>query len=324
MKITKWSPGLDIGVESPIIPIWISFSSLQPHFFAPNIFHNLGSLFGQPLKINSADYLGSQPSLAHVLVELDIMQSYPEKVWLSFKNLGYVQQVQMEVFPPFCDFCKSIGHKRGDFHSSSTATKHVSSSKPVIHISHEVVIMDITGEGVLNDSVNLISLGVSPVVLVFSPELPLVSQFINSVSPGRHNLNVMLLDSMVDGSILAILGQHLCVSETRGGNCDVNLHPIMSCVTSVSILCGLVLVEIPCALAEKSDSSISAIKGNSYILNSSEVSARLVVPNISSPEMPTVLVPGSFIKVHINLISPEALFSHMGVYSGESVRLQID
>ncbi|KAL0906651.1 hypothetical protein M5K25_025164 [Dendrobium thyrsiflorum] len=54
MKLTKWSPLVDIGVESPVIPIWVSFSLLRPHLFAPRILNGLASLFGKPLKIDSA------------------------------------------------------------------------------------------------------------------------------------------------------------------------------------------------------------------------------------------------------------------------------
>ncbi|PKU75028.1 hypothetical protein MA16_Dca019956 [Dendrobium catenatum] len=64
MKITKWLPSLDIGVEYPIIPIWVSFPNLRPHHFSPKILHALGSLLGRPLKIDSATSVGSQPSLA--------------------------------------------------------------------------------------------------------------------------------------------------------------------------------------------------------------------------------------------------------------------
>ncbi|KAH0466367.1 hypothetical protein IEQ34_006470 [Dendrobium chrysotoxum] len=42
MKLTKWSPSLDIGIESPVIPIWISFSKLRPHLFSLSILHALG------------------------------------------------------------------------------------------------------------------------------------------------------------------------------------------------------------------------------------------------------------------------------------------
>ncbi|KAH0459014.1 hypothetical protein IEQ34_011828 [Dendrobium chrysotoxum] len=43
MKLTKWSRSEDIDVDSPIIPIWISFSNLRPHFFSPRILHGLGA-----------------------------------------------------------------------------------------------------------------------------------------------------------------------------------------------------------------------------------------------------------------------------------------
>ncbi|KAL0925370.1 hypothetical protein M5K25_003693 [Dendrobium thyrsiflorum] len=79
MKLTKWSPLVDIGVESPVIPIWVSFPLLRPHLFAPRILNGLASLFGKPLKIDSATSIGSRPSVARVLVELDITKAYPDK-----------------------------------------------------------------------------------------------------------------------------------------------------------------------------------------------------------------------------------------------------
>ncbi|XP_028555801.1 uncharacterized protein LOC114580947 isoform X3 [Dendrobium catenatum] len=48
MKLLKWSPIFDVNVESPIVPVWVSFPSLCPHFFLPHTFHGLGSLFGRP------------------------------------------------------------------------------------------------------------------------------------------------------------------------------------------------------------------------------------------------------------------------------------
>ncbi|KAH0469910.1 hypothetical protein IEQ34_001468 [Dendrobium chrysotoxum] len=79
MRLTKWSPLDDIGAESPIIPIWISFSNLRPHFISPHILHGLGLLFGRPLKVDNATALGSCPSGARVLVEIDITQKYTDK-----------------------------------------------------------------------------------------------------------------------------------------------------------------------------------------------------------------------------------------------------
>ncbi|KAL0903863.1 hypothetical protein M5K25_025919 [Dendrobium thyrsiflorum] len=79
MKLMKWSPSLDVSVESPVIPIWVAFPLLRPHLYTPRILHGLGALFGKPLKIDAATSAGSRPSMARVLVELDITKSYPKQ-----------------------------------------------------------------------------------------------------------------------------------------------------------------------------------------------------------------------------------------------------
>ncbi|KAL0914945.1 hypothetical protein M5K25_015337 [Dendrobium thyrsiflorum] len=84
MKLCKWSALFDVSVESPIIPIWVSFPNLRPHLFSPRILHGLGSIFGRPLRLDNATANGSRPSVARVLVELDITKRYPDRVWLWF------------------------------------------------------------------------------------------------------------------------------------------------------------------------------------------------------------------------------------------------
>ncbi|PKU65710.1 hypothetical protein MA16_Dca009747 [Dendrobium catenatum] len=72
MKVVKWSPDLDVEVDSPIMPIWVSFPLMRPHLFSPRILSSLGSLFGHPLKSDMATASGSHPSMARILVELDV------------------------------------------------------------------------------------------------------------------------------------------------------------------------------------------------------------------------------------------------------------
>ncbi|KAH0434809.1 hypothetical protein IEQ34_026745 [Dendrobium chrysotoxum] len=45
----------------------------------PRILYALGSLFGHPLKVDNATSIDSRPSLAHVLVELNITKKCPNK-----------------------------------------------------------------------------------------------------------------------------------------------------------------------------------------------------------------------------------------------------
>ncbi|KAL0916491.1 hypothetical protein M5K25_014011 [Dendrobium thyrsiflorum] len=149
MKLSKLSPTLDIGVESSVIPIWIFFPNLRPHLFSPRILHALGSLFGRPLKVDNATSIGSRPSLARVLVELDITKKYPEKVWLGPDKLGYIQSVEMEPFPPFCDQCKALGHGRGECRSmSSVPVKGLANSNiPIKNVGNGIVVENVVVDG---------------------------------------------------------------------------------------------------------------------------------------------------------------------------------
>ncbi|PKU80021.1 hypothetical protein MA16_Dca014386 [Dendrobium catenatum] len=114
MNVSKWSPTGDIGDESPIVPIGISFPNLRPHFFSPRILHGLGLLFGNPLKVDNATALGSRPSVARVLVEIDITKKFLDKILIGPEKRGHFQQVFMEDFPLICPKCKRFCHSLGD------------------------------------------------------------------------------------------------------------------------------------------------------------------------------------------------------------------
>ncbi|PKU69884.1 hypothetical protein MA16_Dca011902 [Dendrobium catenatum] len=112
MKLVKWSPTLDVEIESPVIPIWISFPNLRPHLFASRILHGLGKIFGYPLKTDNATSTGSRPSVARVLVEIDVTKKFPNKIWVGPENAGYVQSVVFEEFPEYCVHCSSLVHSK--------------------------------------------------------------------------------------------------------------------------------------------------------------------------------------------------------------------
>ncbi|KAL0923122.1 hypothetical protein M5K25_007168 [Dendrobium thyrsiflorum] len=110
MHILKWTPFFDIRQESPIVPIWISFPNLRLHFFNPKVLHALGSLFGRPLQTDQATAARTCPSVARVLVEVDITKKHAKEVWVGSKAYGYLQKVEFENIPDFCSHCKMHGH----------------------------------------------------------------------------------------------------------------------------------------------------------------------------------------------------------------------
>ncbi|KAI0522459.1 hypothetical protein KFK09_004838 [Dendrobium nobile] len=114
MRILKWTPFFDIKEESPIVPVWISFPNLRLHFFNSKVLHALGSIFGRPLQTDQATAARTRPSVARVLVEVDISKKHPKEVWVGSKAYGYLQKVELEKVSEFCNHCKIHGHAQVD------------------------------------------------------------------------------------------------------------------------------------------------------------------------------------------------------------------
>ncbi|KAL0908235.1 hypothetical protein M5K25_022720 [Dendrobium thyrsiflorum] len=153
------------------------------HLFYPRILHGLGSLFGRPLKIDNATAVGSRPSVARVLVELDISKSYSEVVWIGPDNLGYVQKVVMEEFPPYCDHSKSLGHKKTD---CCTLHPHLGRAPPRPLGNDFENLRDIPNDSIVGDelplaylvgngnlSLEVVEPSITPVALPFGCAAPL-------------------------------------------------------------------------------------------------------------------------------------------------------
>ncbi|KAL0903996.1 hypothetical protein M5K25_026064 [Dendrobium thyrsiflorum] len=110
MRLLKWTPYFDIKEESPIVPIWISFPNLRLHFFNHHVMLALGSIFGRPLQTDHATASRSRPSVARVLVEMDITKNHPKEIWVGSESMGYLQKVVFENVPDFSSHCKIHGH----------------------------------------------------------------------------------------------------------------------------------------------------------------------------------------------------------------------
>ncbi|PKU71541.1 hypothetical protein MA16_Dca004383 [Dendrobium catenatum] len=114
MRILKWTPFFDIKEESPIVPIWISFPNLRLHFFNQKVLHALGSIFGRPLQTDKATASRTRPSVARILVEVDITKKHSKEIWVGSKAYGYMQKIEFEKVPDFCSHCKIHGHAPSD------------------------------------------------------------------------------------------------------------------------------------------------------------------------------------------------------------------
>lgn len=101
MRLLKWTSRFDIKEESHIAPIWIGLSNLKVHFINHQVLFAIAALL-------------TRPSLAQILVELDISKSHPKQVLLGTDDNGYFQEVVFENLHVFCSHCKLYGHTMGD------------------------------------------------------------------------------------------------------------------------------------------------------------------------------------------------------------------
>ncbi|PKU87424.1 hypothetical protein MA16_Dca008520 [Dendrobium catenatum] len=114
MRLLKWTPDFDVHHESPIVPVWVSFPNLRLHFFNSQVLFGLASILGRPLQTDQATASVSRPSVARILVEVDISKKFPNEIWLGSELNGYFQKVEFENFPIFCMHCKMHGHNMND------------------------------------------------------------------------------------------------------------------------------------------------------------------------------------------------------------------
>ncbi|KAI0529358.1 hypothetical protein KFK09_001906 [Dendrobium nobile] len=110
IRILKWTPFFNVKEESPIMPIWILFPNLRLHFFNTKFLHTLGSIFGLRLQTDQVTASRTRPSVATVLVEVDITKKHAKEVWVGSKAFGYLQKVEFGKVPDFCNHCKAHNH----------------------------------------------------------------------------------------------------------------------------------------------------------------------------------------------------------------------
>ncbi|KAL0413059.1 UNVERIFIED_CONTAM: hypothetical protein Sradi_1507600 [Sesamum radiatum] len=110
MRIFKWTPNFDPQIESSILPIWIRLLELPVHLFEKNVLFTLVAKIGKPLRIDEPTADLSRPDLARVCVELDLIATKVQAIYLKIEGKTYRQQVLYENFPPDCSSCSHLGY----------------------------------------------------------------------------------------------------------------------------------------------------------------------------------------------------------------------
>ncbi|XP_071918822.1 uncharacterized protein [Coffea arabica] len=110
MQLSKWSIDFKAGQDCIIIPISVNLPGLPFPFFDKKLLLKIGSLIGRPLQVDAATLNIKRPSVARLLIEVDVAKPPLPRVWLGDEEHGQWQKVQLEVWPSFCGHCERIGH----------------------------------------------------------------------------------------------------------------------------------------------------------------------------------------------------------------------
>nr|XP_027093600.1 uncharacterized protein LOC113714003 [Coffea arabica] len=114
MMVSKWTLDFKAHQDATFAPVWVSLPSLPLPLFNKMYIAKLAGLLGRFLKIDSATLALKRPSVARVLVEMDVSVSPPHRIWIGEDQEGFWQSVEYENWPKFCGFCTRFGHEVGE------------------------------------------------------------------------------------------------------------------------------------------------------------------------------------------------------------------
>lgn len=111
MRVFKWSEDFHVDKESSIAPIWVGFPRLPVQFFQQDALFAISRLLGVPLRLDAATATLKRPSMARVQIEIDVLKSRPDKIWIGMSECkGFWQRLEYENVPDYCTHCWHMGH----------------------------------------------------------------------------------------------------------------------------------------------------------------------------------------------------------------------
>ena len=130
MSLSKWTIDFKPGAESSIAPVWVNFPGLPLPFFEKQFLLKLGNLLGRPLKVDEATASLKRPSVARILLEVDVLHSPKSRIWIGDDQWGFWQKIEYEEYPSYCAFCSLIGHTENICHKKHPKLRPVRRSRP--------------------------------------------------------------------------------------------------------------------------------------------------------------------------------------------------
>lgn len=115
MRMFKWSLDFDPNEETSLAPIWVLLPELPFRMFKWDYLKQVLEQISTPIKEDIATIARTRPHMAKVRVEVDLMKSLQDSVFVGIKGdttglKGRNQKLEYESVPAFCKTCKLQGH----------------------------------------------------------------------------------------------------------------------------------------------------------------------------------------------------------------------
>uniref|UniRef100_A0A7N0R9U4 DUF4283 domain-containing protein n=1 Tax=Kalanchoe fedtschenkoi TaxID=63787 RepID=A0A7N0R9U4_KALFE len=106
----RWMPGFSTKRESTSMVTWVRLHGLDPCLYRPSFLREVCRGFGVFHKADSATLDMSNPTMAHVCVEIDLRCSLVPGVWVGTEQHQQWVDIEYEGNIEYCYCCKKQGY----------------------------------------------------------------------------------------------------------------------------------------------------------------------------------------------------------------------
>ena len=122
MGFLKLSPGLlrlfawtkdfvPSTMRSTKAQTWVRIYHLPLEYWKPRTIFSIVRGLGTPLSLDEHTMRKNRGMLARVLADIDMLSPLPDHLLVECPDFAFVAGVEYEWLPPFCSYCKMIGHE---------------------------------------------------------------------------------------------------------------------------------------------------------------------------------------------------------------------
>ncbi|XP_026377692.1 uncharacterized protein LOC113271988 [Papaver somniferum] len=118
--------------------IWVHLPGLSLEYWDEETLFTICRALGTPVKVDEATLNYDNEYCARVLVNIDLANNIPNKLWIKTKFGGFMQSLILTKPPKFCDHCKIVGHLQIECRAKKTSSQDSATQQSTSNTPKEV------------------------------------------------------------------------------------------------------------------------------------------------------------------------------------------